>query len=274
MPRAKTVKAWCFTLNNYTEEEEKQLLSLVEMKSVSYLIYGREVGAQGTPHLQGYLELPIRKSLRGVKRLLGLERVHLEERRGSQEQAIIYCKKEHDFIEKGEKMRQGERKDLDVIREEIKEGVSELEIAERHFGKWVVYRRSFAAYRELLRENDARVVPEVVVYWGPTGTGKTRKVYEEEKAQDIWTWGGDRWFDGYRGHPVALFDDFRGELKFGMLLRVLDRYPIRVPVKSNFTMFNPRRIYITSNVEPGEWYVMGESVAPLLRRLTTVVHME
>ena len=46
-------RGWCFTLNNYNEEEEVRALALPE--EVSYGVVGKEVGESGTPHFQGYL---------------------------------------------------------------------------------------------------------------------------------------------------------------------------------------------------------------------------
>ena len=47
---------WCFTLNNYTAEEEEKLKG--ELPGVKYIVFQRERGHEkGTPHLQGYLEL-------------------------------------------------------------------------------------------------------------------------------------------------------------------------------------------------------------------------
>lgn len=51
-------KNWCFTINNWTEEEF-QLLQDIE---VQYLVVGKEVGENLTPHLQGYVQL--KKKLR------------------------------------------------------------------------------------------------------------------------------------------------------------------------------------------------------------------
>ena len=96
-------KFWCFTVNNYEAGEEQDIKSLYYSGILTYLVYGRECGSESfTPHLQGYLELAGRKRLRTVKQLPGLQRAHLELRRGTGEEAIAYCKKEKDFVEFGD----------------------------------------------------------------------------------------------------------------------------------------------------------------------------
>lgn len=100
-------RVWLFTLNNPLGDDESELQSLVEEGKIQYLIIGREVGELGTSHLQGYMELPARKTLGACKRLGPLSRSHLEMRRGTQQQAIEYSKKDGDWVEWGEKMSQG-----------------------------------------------------------------------------------------------------------------------------------------------------------------------
>lgn len=46
---------WCFTLNNYTEEEYGSMV-LVFKEKCKMCIIGDEKGDSGTPHLQGYVE--------------------------------------------------------------------------------------------------------------------------------------------------------------------------------------------------------------------------
>lgn len=271
--RRNRAKAWCFTLNNYDRESEESIKSLADDPNTTYLIYGREVGAENqTPHLQGYIEFGQKKSFSRVRRLFP-DGTHVERRCGTAAEAADYCKKDGDFFEKGRISRQGRRSDLEVIREEIKEGADELTIADNHFAQWCQYRRSFRQYRALLARERPKIAPFVHVIWGPTGVGKSRYVRHMHPDERIFNWGGDRWFDGYAGQPIALFDDFDGEgLDFRMLLRVLDRYKLSVPVKGDFVDWNPRRIYITSNRDPMFWY-SNEDCAPLLRRFTIVDHV-
>jgi len=265
--------SWCFTLNNYTAADEATIAAWCSAPQIAtYVVYGREVGENRTPHLQGYAEFKGRRTLSSVRSLLG--RAHWEPRRGTSEEAATYCKKDGSFFEAGVLSKRGRRKDLEEIREEIKAGASEVSIAENHFSQWVVYRRSFSAYRQLVLGGE-RPVPRVEVLYGPTGTGKTRYVYHRHTDERIWKWPGDQWFDGYDGQDVALFDDFSGEIGITKFLRVLDRYPERVPVKGAFVFFAPRRIYITSNTHPMDWFpdASRAHIDALLRRLTRVEHV-
>lgn len=103
--RMSRAKNWCFTLNNYVDADQDRLRTLAASEQVAFLVFGREVGESGTPHLQGYIEFRVRKRLRQVKDLVG-QRAHLEIRRGTGPEAREYCLKDGDFEEFGE-MTQG-----------------------------------------------------------------------------------------------------------------------------------------------------------------------
>jgi len=93
-------KRWCFTLNNYIDGEVGLLSDILESDHVSYGIYGKETGENGTPHLQGYVIFAQEKRLTQVKALLGA-RYHLEVSRGTPKEASDYCKKDGNFNEYG-----------------------------------------------------------------------------------------------------------------------------------------------------------------------------
>lgn len=268
-------KYWCFTINNWTEEEERALENIQDEADVTYIIWGKELSDTGTPHLQGYIEFSRRHRLQQLKRITGLRRSHIEPRRGSAQEAATYCRKDGQFREYGtiSQTSQGKRNDLIEVRNKIKQRVPLSTIADDHFSSFVRYHKGILLYRNL--QVAPRTWPmEVYIYWGPTGTGKTRKVYQE-CGDSLWAYSGSSWFDGYDGHEHVLFDDFcGGDFKISYLLKLLDRYPFKVPVKGSFMEWIPRRVWITSNLDPREWYpnAKEEHVRALFRRITQIIH--
>lgn len=115
--------------------------------------------------------------------------------------------------------------------------------------------------------------PEVIWVWGPTGSGKTRQVVENET--DLWISGKNlKWWQGYENQEATLFDDFRADFcTFHELLRILDRYPYTVEVKGGHRELNSKRMYITSCYPPGEVYRTREDIEQLMRRCTEVRHV-
>ena len=118
-------KQWCFTLNNYTDEHQVHLRALATNVAVDYLIFGREVGLEGTHHLQGYIVFTARYTFNQCKNAF-IGNPHLEVAKGNPTQASLYCKKEGDFEEFGVlPVGQGKRSDLRDAYEFIKAYVSE-----------------------------------------------------------------------------------------------------------------------------------------------------
>lgn len=274
MSRAKN---WCFTTNNYSDADQDNLRSLAAEDFVQYLVYGREVGESGTPHLQGYVEFTIRKTFNQARNLLP-RGSHLEVRRGTGVEAAEYCKKEEDFVEYGVMSKgQGTRTDLESLHENLKAKRPLSEISDENFKEFIKYQRGINAYR-LVHSVQRDWMCSVVVYWGKTGAGKTRSVHDNlPKTEDLYIHPGGPWFDGYDQQPIALFDDFGGsEFKLSYLLKLLDRYPMRVPVKGGFVSWAPKEIYITSNKDPCDWYpnAHSEHVEALFRRFTNVVKFQ
>lgn len=148
------------------------------------------------------------------------------------------------------------------------------DLADDHFGSFLKYQRGINAAK-LAYAPKRMWAPSVVVYHGRTGAGKTRAVYDNLfSPEDVYVHPGGPWFDGYEGQPIVLFDDYAGsEFKLQYFLKLLDRYPMQVPIKGGFVSFIPQEIYITSNLNPNVWYsnANGEHVRAMFRRFTNVV---
>jgi len=102
---------WCFTINNPTAEDQENLENVggdLPGNHIIYLVFGREVGDNGTPHLQGFVSFSSRKRFATVRGIIG-HRAHLEVARGTTVQAADYCKKDGDFVEFGNLPNQRER---------------------------------------------------------------------------------------------------------------------------------------------------------------------
>jgi hypothetical protein len=265
-------KHWCFTINNYDEDTaESDLRDLYGGGSVQYLVFGRETADTGTRHLQGYVVFESRRTLRQVRQ--AIRGAHLEKSKGTPLQASDYCKKEQDFEEYGTLPGgQGTRTDVQSTIEACKEAKTLREIIEEHGATYVKFARGFDKIRCLYTAGRTWQT-EVYVYWGETGAGKTRKAWEE--APTAYAYAGQGWFDGYDGEEAVIFDDFGGsEFKITYLLKLFDRYPMRVPVKGGYVQWVPRRIFVTSNLDPDTWYpnAHAEHVAALKRRFKKVIH--
>ena len=87
-------KRWCFTLNNWTEDELSSISSKFRVLC-SICLIGSEVGDEGTPHLQGYVEF-LTKCRPKSHELT--ERIHWEKCKGTRDDNVRYCSKDSDVV--------------------------------------------------------------------------------------------------------------------------------------------------------------------------------
>lgn len=88
-----------FTLNNPSLEQDDAYKAIFEDLSIfSFLIFQREVGNEGTIHLQGYFEMNVRRRFetmhRKLKRVLPDDVFWLKMAKGDANSNIAYCGKE------------------------------------------------------------------------------------------------------------------------------------------------------------------------------------
>lgn len=195
---------------------------------------------------------------------------HWEARQGTHEQAVAYVSKAETRKagpwEIGEQLaewlnkQQGKRNDLLSLKRKLDEGQTERQIAEADdtFPAWAKYSRAIARYNMLRRMNERTWITHTTVYWGPPGTGKTRRALHEAGEGAYWLPkpenNGMLWFDGYEGQEVVVIDEFYGWIARDKMQRMCDRYPLLVQTKNGTVPFNPKRIIITSNEHPAAWW--------------------
>lgn len=242
---------WCFTLNNPTSP-----LNLDGNPDIRYAIWQKEKGENGTEHYQGYIEFNGQHRLAFCKNIL--PQAHFEPRKGTREQARDYCRKEDTRIEGpwevGEWKRggQGARSDLLEVANAIKEQKTEKEIFEDFPVAYLKFAKGIKQAQQLIAP-ERKDKTEVIVVLGPTGCGKSSWVREQSPTA-YWKQPDSEWWDGYNGRDDVVLDDFYGWLTFHCMLRLMDRYPLKVQNKGGQVEFNPKRLWITSNKGPDSWY--------------------
>lgn len=58
-------RAWCFTLNYYTEDEAIDVMDWME-ENAAYAVLGWEHGEDGHPHIQGYFRMTRNRTIRYI----------------------------------------------------------------------------------------------------------------------------------------------------------------------------------------------------------------
>lgn len=235
---------------------------------VTYLSWQLELGEKTHRlHLQGYVELSRSRYLSWLHAHIS-STAGFRKREGSAEEASAYTRKEETRQEGPFELGvlsegQGSRNDLVEVRELIRGGASTRALLEDLPHMVARYPRFIQTCQRLYRpkyDPEAKGI-KVILYYGKTGTGKTRTVYKDWSLKpefyEMPITSTGTWWDGLDNHTLVLMDDFAGaasHMRLDTLLKILDRYPRRVPVKGDFAWYAPHRVAITTNIHPRKWY--------------------
>lgn len=221
--------------------------------------------------------------------------MHIEPTKGNKEQAEDYINKRGKWQEKGEtilyiasygeiKGAQGQRRDLEVIEELIAQGMKPNEI----MGLSLSYRRYEKMIRDAFFEKRYRETPrqrDVKRYWrfGKPGTGKSyiqiqlAEKYGDDEVYVVTDY--EHPFDKYNGERFVVFDEFRGQIKFSVLMNLLDNYRVQLPCRYSNSFALWEEVHICCVLPPEVVYenMVKENkhldvFEQLLRRLDFVVY--
>lgn len=236
---------------------------------ICYIIGQLERGESGYEHWQLLCHCDRTRRLSWIKRIFGAT-THAE--KAVARAAEDYVTKEDTRIEGpfclGEpKHQRNESKDWDRIWDAAKQGDLESIPAD-------VRIRSYNALRKI-QGDYAKPEPmerRVYCFYGPTGTGKSRRAWDEAGWDAYPKDPNTKFWDGYRGEQHVVIDEFRGRIDISHILRWLDRYPVNVEIKGSVVPLRATKIWITSNIPPSLWYPGTDpaSIAAVERRLECV----
>lgn len=272
-------KNWCFTINNYSGDDEDLVRALQTV--CSYVVYGREVGAEGTPHLQGFLCLKAKKRMATLKKLLPRAHLEVKSKRSTMEEASTYCKKDGNFWEFGSLPEDGTAKGLKVIADNYEETVELAkagrtdEIGAEHLLKYYNTIKKIAHDNKKMPENLTWTNPPNIWIWGPTGTGKSYRAREILGDDFYIKIAANKWWDKYNGQDGVLIEDVDVTHSYmGYYFKIwADKYAFSVEVKCSGDLIRPKVIIITSNYSIEQVFPDRSIHEPLLRRFK-VIHMD
>lgn len=231
------------------------------------------------PKVDGFrhwqLVVGFRRKLRlaGVKAVFG-ERCHAEPTRSKA--AIDYVHKDDTAVANTRftlgslPVSRGRDNDWERIRDDARRG--ELDSIPGD-----VYVRLYSNLKRIATDH-MRPTPierTIVCFWGATGVGKSRRAWDEAGFDAFPKDPRTKFWDGYAGQEHVVIDEFRGGIDIAHVLRWFDRYPVVVEVKGSSVVLKAKKIWITSNLPPEEWYPgLDEATKQALLRRIEVHHLQ
>lgn len=255
LEKGKRARNWCFTINNYTQNDEE----LIKSWDTTYLVFGRETApTTKTCHLQCYCVFPNARTLFGVKKLHNT--AHWEIAKGNAKQNYDYCSKCGDFEETGKmpaapNNKGGKNGTISRLRDDMIAGKKVGEIVMDEPDMYHMYGRTLNAIEDEIMILKRRTeMTKGLWIWGPTGVGKSHFAFNYDTPENTYvhTIDGD-WWDSYRQQKVVVINEFRGEIKFSRLLELCDKWPTSVRRRGRAPLpFISEIIIITSCSPPEE----------------------
>ena len=228
-------------------------------------VFQRERGGKtGYEHYQAFLQMESPRRWSTMKNRLteaGFGKAHFERRRGTVRQAVDYCTKKEtrcgDPVFVGDidhHERQGDRTDLQELRDKIKGGMSVDEVLldddDGRAARCVGYLRELesARNRSLLGKQRWRDL-DVNYLHGPTGVGKTRYVFSRYDPNEFYriTDYAHPW-DMYENQHVVVFDEFAGQPTIEQMLTWLDGYTVQLPARYGNKLSSYDTVWVLSNL--------------------------
>ena len=188
------------------------------------------------------------------------------------------------FEESGQLPDESDRrmKQSEAILAMIEAGASNAEILRTYPSAMNHLPRIDQARQTLLEEKyrDAFRGLQVTYIWGKTGVGKTRGIMERYGYRNVYrVTNYKNPFDGYKGEPVILFDEFRSSLPLEDMLKYMEGYPLNLPARFSDRAACFEAVYVVSNIPMEKQYPQvqmeePETWAAFLRRFERIYELQ
>lgn len=266
--RSFVVTNWNMNTREWFEKNKSQ---------VRFVAFGSEVcPSSGRQHEQAFVYFhnprsTSNKNLGVIGAEFGAIHCYVKAMGGSFQQNESYCCKEGKYTELGDKPKQGFRGDLQETVDAIINGdIDADQVALEDPNMYHQYGRTLRDVEAIaLRRKFRTEMTEGVWIYGPTGVGKSHACFEgfDPKTHYLKNLNED-WWDGYKGQEVVIMNEFRGQVRFGELLDLMDKWPKSVRWRGREPVpFLAKKIIITSSKHPAELYFNSDdSLAQLYRR--------
>lgn len=219
-------KAWCFTINNFNDSDIDNIKRLSEDPTCLKLICGKEIGLEGTPHLQGYISFTTSKRINAVNTLF-LNKAHIESARKEALNSLIYCSKDGDIVickgfdiqemRRLEAVRKNKTKRIDsnekagrILSEIVNLTKTEFIISNPSFyvNRNRIFNELYSKKMIQLNTYDGELSDKNIWIAGTAGTGKSRFANSLEKPQYIYRKLPTQFWDGYdETHSIVLLEE-------------------------------------------------------------------
>lgn len=288
----KQARRYCFTLNNYVDNDVASLESFFE-SHCKYLVYGKEVGESLTPHLQGFFTLNNKQSLKGLQNVLGMS-FHFEPAVADSHRCSNYCKKGQqshsewelsgpngpnfglnaDVTEFGNLPNPGKRTDLDRLAEAVKNGQSMRDVADLHPATYIRNYRGLANYAALQTQDYTHDTVRGIWFYGAPGVGKSHhaRLYGEAQGS-LYIKPQNKWFDGYTGENTILLDDLDSNALGHHLKLWADKYAVSGEIKGGTVKLQHQHFLVTSNYTPESLWPEDPVMAEAVKRRFKMIHV-
>lgn len=274
IPDTAVRRRWCYTLNNPTDDERDGLRAQATSTHRCCL----EVGASGTPHLQGALVLKTASRLTALH--TRFPRAHWTPWRS--EAALDYCVKgkmlwDHSPEQRKHQRLAAKQSIQDEVISQIRAGSTMRAIAEDHPAFVMYHAQGIQSLRRTIAPRAPLERPlQVIWIYGNPGVGKSHMAMHYAPEDDFHILeqpgpDGKLWFDGYDNQLTLVIEELsKPWINFNFLLRLTDKWRVSLDIKGTRGQAFWTTVIITSNYPPEVVYPV-ERVGALLRRINEII---